>query len=238
MTVSTQLYYVSFTGGVTPQTVFALPFKFYGADTIYAQLDGVDLTQGVDFTVGGVGENLTGTVTLSVALAQDAVLYVERSVPYLQEVDLQGQGSFLPETHEDALDILEFQIQQLVGKYGILEFLAANLIYDLAANCIGFPPDNSILARWAIARVVTFPQNMTGSQANSEVAADAETVITIKKNGGTVGTITFAAASTTGVFSTGLWFANPGDVVSLHNQAVSDAALTDISVTMIGQRSV
>jgi len=240
MTVSTELNWVSFTGGVTPLTVFALPFKFYDVATIYAQLDGQDLVQGLDYTVGGVGEMLTGTVTLAVFLAQDSELYVERKVPYLQEVDLQGQGSFLPETHEDALDILEFQIQQLVTRIEELRAIvvaAGNLIYDLACYSADAPGNAAVIGRWSVARTVSFPANMGGSKATGTPAATAQAVFLVKKNGTQVATITWAAAGTVATFSGSAWSVLAGDIVTLEGPATADASLAGIAVTMIGTRS-
>jgi len=236
MTVSTQLRTVSFTGGVTPQTVFNLPFKFYDADTIFASIDGFDIAQGVDFTVGGNGETLAGTLTLAVALAQDAVLYVERTVPYLQEVDLQGQGSFLPETHEDALDILEFQIQQLVDGVGLTALLYATLIYDLHSFYLDTPADGTVLGRWTISRTVVFPPNLAGSRGTATVAAAASTVLSVKKNGVEVGTVTFGVGATVASVASAGFTVVAGDVVSLAAPTPADLNLEAISVVLVGQR--
>jgi len=101
----------------------------------------------------------------------------------------------------------------------------------------GVPANAALLARVVIPRVVTFPASLTGSYASATVAATASTVLTIKNNGSSVGTITFAASGTTGTFT----FASPvvtaaGDIITVENQATADATLANISFSMVGSR--
>lgn len=95
-------------------------------------------------------------------------------------------------------------------------------IYDLVI------PDGTTLA---------LPAGATNSKAVAATAATAETTYTMFKNGGSVGTIVFAAAGTTGVFTvaTEVSFA-PGDVFEIRNQATADGTLSDISVTIAFSR--
>lgn len=103
----------------------------------------------------------------------------------------------------------------------------------------GVPPDGAMMARVVMVRPITLPAGLTDSRACALVAATAETVLTLRKNGVAIGTITFAAAGTVGVFA----FADPvqfavGDVLEIVNQAGHDATLADISVTLTGTKQV
>lgn len=58
-----------------------------------------------DYTVSGVGNSGGGSITLVAGnLAATKALSIRRIVPLLQGTDIRNQGSFLPETHEDAFD--------------------------------------------------------------------------------------------------------------------------------------
>jgi hypothetical protein len=71
-----------------------------------------DLTLTTDYTVAGVG-NDTGSVTLVSALATGEKLTIIRDVPFVQETDYQNNDAFPAESHENALDLLTMQTQQL-----------------------------------------------------------------------------------------------------------------------------
>ena len=67
-----------------------------------------------DYTVSGVGDAAGGSVTLVAgALASTYELTIRRVRPLTQTTDIRNQGSFLPETHEDAFDHQVMLAQQL-----------------------------------------------------------------------------------------------------------------------------
>ena len=239
MTISTTLRSQSYTGTGLVDS-YSIPFKFYANDTISVTVADVLLVEGIGYTLGGHGPSLTGTVELAAPLGSNVVLVVTRTVPYLQLTDLLSQGSFQAETIEDALDIIVMEIQQLLENLASVQsqiVAAGNLIYDLAMGSLEKPGDAALMGRWVITRTVAFPLDMAGSRANARVAATAETIFTVKKNGASVATITFAVSGTTGVFSGAAWSVVPGNVVEIFNQATADATLADAAVTMIGTRS-
>jgi len=65
------------------------------------------------------------------------------------------------------------------------------------------------------------------SFARAEIAATASTVFTIKRNGTSVATVTFAAAATVGTWSAGVTWVD-GDFVTVEPPATPDATLSDI----------
>lgn len=65
-----------------------------------------------DYTVSGVGAD-NGTVTLSVAPATGETITLLRSIPFVQELDLENQGPYFAQSVEDALDLAAARDQQL-----------------------------------------------------------------------------------------------------------------------------
>lgn len=69
------------------------------------------------FTATGLGNANGGTVTYPIAptvpLASGSEVVVARRVPFLQTTKIGNQGAFLPEIHEEVMDLLAMQIQQL-----------------------------------------------------------------------------------------------------------------------------
>lgn len=125
MTVSTQANAQQVAGdGVT--TVFAFNFVYDSSSVIkvyYVDSTGaktlltasqytLTLNAPVTNQLWGVG----GTVTYPLVgspIAAGTYLYIQRVLPYTQSVSIQNQGNFYPQVTEQALDLLEMQIQQL-----------------------------------------------------------------------------------------------------------------------------
>ena len=68
------------------------------------------------YTVTGMGAAAT-VITLDVAPPVGQTLLLLRTVEYEQRTRFKNQGAFFPESHEDALDALEMQIQQLDDRF-------------------------------------------------------------------------------------------------------------------------
>lgn len=117
MTISTQDSKVNYQGnGQT--TVFQIPFPFLENEQIYVQkkdAEGnlINYTYGTDYTVTGAGEENGGSVTLNVAPEQGSTISIYRDVPLTQEVDYRENEIFPAETHEEALDKLTMEVQQI-----------------------------------------------------------------------------------------------------------------------------
>lgn len=111
---------------------------------------------------------------------------------------------------------------------------------DVAFFDPGTATSGALLTRYTCPnRTVSFAANFGGSKAKASVAATAEAIYSIQKNGVEVGTITFAAAATQGTFtSTGgaavsLTGTTP-DVLTVVAPAYPDATLADVSITLKG----
>lgn len=109
--------------------------------------------------------------------------------------------------------------------------------FDLTAFYPGVPTASAIVTRVPVARVVTFPASLTGSVAKASVAATAQTDFDVQLNGGSVGTIRFAAAGTSATFIA----ASPivtaaGDLISIIAPATPDATLANVGFVLTGTR--
>jgi hypothetical protein len=111
--------------------------------------------------------------------------------------------------------------------------------YDVAISKNGKPNASEVLLRLKFTRSVQFSDDFSGSYAFSEVAANASSVFSIKKNGAEVGTITFAASGTTGTFATSggsVSFA-AGDILKIVAPGSQDSTLADIGITLKGLKT-
>lgn len=128
MTISTTSSSVTYQGnGSTTNFTFA----FVGDNTndievYYTDADGTQtLVNPTQYTVtfnsvpvGGLWA-IGGTVTypnVGSAISSGTYISIVRDVPYTQNVSIGNQGAFYPQAVEQALDVLELQIQQINGK--------------------------------------------------------------------------------------------------------------------------
>lgn len=118
------------------------------------------------------------------------------------------------------------------GGTGALSVSPVALPYDVAFSVFGAPTASEVLLRFVTTRAYTIATNFAASVAKAAVAATANTVFVVKKNGTQVATITFAAAGTTGTFSTQAAVTySIGDTLSVTAPASADATLADIDFT-------
>ncbi|ACC76160.1 hypothetical protein PPMP20_19035 [Paraburkholderia phymatum] len=109
--------------------------------------------------------------------------------------------------------------------------------YDVLMFSPGVPANSALMARIVTPRPVTFPSGLTGSYASASVAATAAVTLTLARNGSAIGTVNFAAGASTGTFTFSSSVTTAaGDVLTLTNQATTDATLANISVTLVGTR--
>ncbi len=90
-----------------------------------------------------------------------------------------------------------------------------------------------------VVRAFSLPSGLTGSLGTLKTApAGGSFVFTLKKNGSSIGTLTFGVGSTSGTFS----FASSqsfvvADVFSISAPAVQDSAAAGLAVTMLGTKN-
>lgn len=106
--------------------------------------------------------------------------------------------------------------------------------YMLAANYLNDKPGNSaLLCRIIVAKYMVLKSGAPGSRAGCATAPTAQAVLTLKKNGNSIGTVTINAAATTGSFSvSGDKRFYAGDILTIEAPASQDATLQDISITL------
>lgn len=97
------------------------------------------------------------------------------------------------------------------------------------------PADGEVIFSAPAAHRFYIPASATGSKSKAIVAATAQSIFSLRKNGVEFGTVTFAASGTTGTFSvaasTSFDPAN-NDYFSIVAPATTDATLADISFTV------
>ena len=109
--------------------------------------------------------------------------------------------------------------------------------YDMLMFCPGAPANSADMSRLVMTRAVTLPASLTGSYASADTAATAATTLTITRNGTSIGSVNFAAASASGTFTfSSAVTTAAGDVLKLVNQATADTTLANISVSLVGTR--
>lgn len=110
--------------------------------------------------------------------------------------------------------------------------------YDLHNFIDGKPNANEVIMRVVAARAFTCQANFAGSYAFLTTPPAAQVIISIMKNGVQIGTLTFAASATSGVFaSSASPTFNIGDQFSMVMPATQDATLSDLTISIAGTAS-
>lgn len=117
MTISLETSRADFVGNGST-ALYSFTFKiFEDADLLVTTRNTSDvettLVLTTDYTVSGAGDDEGGSITLVAGnLTSGYALTIRRVVDVVQETDIRNQGSFFPETHEDAFDYLTMIDQQ------------------------------------------------------------------------------------------------------------------------------
>lgn len=122
------------------------------------------------------------------------------------------------------------------GLIGLTESsLAATKPYDVGTFCAGLPSASEVLLAFNYVRDVTLPAGLTGSRVTAGVAATATADFDVLLNGGSIGTIRFAAAGNIASFVgfSGSTIA-PNDLLQIVAPGTPDATLANISFTLAG----
>jgi microcystin-dependent protein len=117
MTVSSETNKVSYNGGGGVVT-FPYTFKIFADEDLLVVIrdaDGVETTQALtsDYTVTGAGSDSGGNVVMGTAPVSGETLVIKRELELVQETDYPPNDPFPAEAHEDALDRLTMEVQQL-----------------------------------------------------------------------------------------------------------------------------
>lgn len=150
---------------------FTVGFRFLANDhllVVQADADGVEtvLVLDTDYTVTGAGAG-SGAVTLAASLPVGQSLTITRDVPFTQEADYVNNDSFPAESHEQALDLLTMQTQQLSERVD----RAAKLPVSSTADADSLTADIVLLAD-NLAPINTVASNIGDVQDVAAIAAD------------------------------------------------------------------
>jgi hypothetical protein len=109
--------------------------------------------------------------------------------------------------------------------------------FDVGLHLPDLGTAGALLAEIVLARPVDFPAEFSGSTGYARIAATAETVLDVQKNGSNIGTVTFAAAASTPVFALpSVTSFAAGDRLGIVNEDPADATLAGVSLTFAGTR--
>jgi hypothetical protein len=108
---------------------------------------------------------------------------------------------------------------------------------DIFAFIAGTLSNSQKILKMNVVRAFTLPASLTGSVFKADTAATASYVLTLKKNGASIGTLTWAAAGTTATvsFVSSVTF-SPTDTFEITGAGVADTTLADISLNFLGSR--
>jgi len=115
VTIETAVEQFTLTGSgqVLNPSFYVLTYQDVGVMQTRAGVD-TDLAYNTDYFLSGLGDPGGFAVTMAVGEADD-IITVYRSSPYVQNVVYDENTRFPAKTTEHALDIMEFQIQQLAS---------------------------------------------------------------------------------------------------------------------------
>jgi hypothetical protein len=204
--------------------------RLYGA----AQVDSADQIDDNQFTFSKNGENeFSGASVSAMALGgySNPPVVMSSGVIDVVEGDYFEFRCFISQSFQLESDRFsswfEIEVLEAAGEPPI----------DLAMFIAGVHGDDALMAQMVMTRVVTLPAGLIGSQAYAQVAATAETVLDVQKNGSNVGTITFAASGQTGTFAMASETTlSAGDRLAIVNESPADATLAGVSLTFAGTR--
>lgn len=200
-------------------------------------------SNGVAFNDGGMLYSYEAGTTTPLATYQDSGL----STPHANPIILNSVGQPQNSSGDYAPIYLLSDVYKFVFKdaAGVTLFTVDNYDATSASSSVtttlrttfwsgeSVPVAGQVFGRQPLDLSVTLPAGADSSFARARVAPTAEYILSIKKNDSEVGTITFAAASTSGTFSvaSNVSFV-AGDTLRVDGAAVADDTIRHIGVTM------
>ena len=148
---------------------------------------------------------------------EEAYMTLELMIREILGID-KDEGSEDGKSWEDAIEEVENLITQAK-------------VYDQAGYVIGKPEANQRVFLLVAVRDFIIPENFLGSQARCITASTGQAIFTIKKNGATIGYITFQSGTNIGVFSSSLSgdiSFTAGDYLEIIAPSEQDTTLSDI----------
>jgi hypothetical protein len=107
--------------------------------------------------------------------------------------------------------------------------------YDISLSIQGKPSSGANVMNFVVPRSMSLPSGLTGTRTRAGTVAAATAVFTIKKNGTSIGTLTFpnsGANSATISFTSAVSF-SASDLLQITAPSPQDTALADISILLV-----
>lgn len=120
----------------------------------------------------------------------------------------------------------------VIGNYATISYVDSRTVKALNTFCSGKPAANEVIGGGIAPYTLTLVA--ASCKAQAVVAATTSTVFTIKKNNTNIGTVTFSAAGTVGVFSITTVAVAVDNLITIHAPAFADATLADITIQLRG----
>ncbi len=110
--------------------------------------------------------------------------------------------------------------------------------YDVGMYYGQAPTASQIILALPFTRSVTFPSSLTGSQTTVQTVATSTTVLTLNKNGSSIGSVSCAASASTCTFtfSSAVTF-TAGDILTVVAPVSPDATFAGFGMTLAGVRN-
>jgi len=176
-----------------------------------------------------------GSTTLTLAAAGFMLIYTDGTTNGLAKIDLVGSISLAFTSLTDVPANYTSASRKTVrvnAAANALEFVDTS--YTLAFYQEAVMTNAQMVYKFIATVAFTLPQNLTGSQAKSEVASVGNVHFDIFKNGSDVGDIVFNTSSTgTFTLSADQSFA-AGDILTIKGPATADANLAGVGVSLKG----
>lgn len=113
-----------------------------------------------------------------------------------------------------------------------------NAPYIVGGTIIGHPAAGGVIIRIKFSIAVTFPSGLTDSTFIAGTAANGSSVFTINKNGGSIGTMTFAGSATAATFSFSAQVSFAiNDIMTIVAPNPQDSTLADLGLSLLGTRN-
>jgi hypothetical protein len=217
----------------------ALEVAYVGASGNFAASRGCALRPAFTFRDDtGIGMYRGGTDRLSFAAGSELVLEFNACVWTVR-------GDLIPFSGSDNRDIGTLGLPWdaiIASALTVTEVFGP--LYDIAGTTFTQPTASAVIMRFVTPRTYTIPSGFTNSRALSGIAASGATVYNIKRfnssavSTSVIGTITWAAASTNGIYAdSGELDNHPfvvGDVLSITAPGTADDTHDELSWTIVG----
>lgn len=119
-------------------TAFAFPYSYHSSADLDVSIDGTAKVLGTDYTVSSAGPASSCTITFTTAPAASAAILIARTTAQTQLTDYTNNDAFPAESHENALDKLQMQIQELQTEVDGVELGSGGIYFTAQSTPNGY----------------------------------------------------------------------------------------------------